>query len=360
MKKIFLILVCLTVSLQSVAAEKSVMQSVLEEMGKKYVEESVKSQAIKKIEEYAAQQLGQNLSGSISSALAALSFLEGIQSYDKATSETQRYMAFAQASAAAVTLAAPPVGALVSLGTFVQGIGAALVSKRYSLAIAKLIQEISEIEKQTSEIILKEANAEKTEFEALVARSISLDVLLIENSKILSQQCMENSDISRVKQCLQSSFLQKQILSSQVYALGRIAKYNGRFIKAAAGLTPEKINEINEILKAVEEHLKNTGQFISALMQEMTQSLASEIRKNALLKVMSFKCHRLIGHELSLYLQIKLDSEEHPEDKNLQQFALNESQDNMQRLLREPCKGVLPNLDADLIRILKDYEFLQN
>ena len=195
------------------SVQKSVLESVLEEMTKQYLETAVKDAAMTAIEEYATEALATDLSGTMSSGLAAIGLVDNLNSYGKASSETERYQAISHGLVNVVTMVNPAIGGLVQLGVFAQDLSAAFVSREYSLRQAQLIAEITQIDRQRSKLVLVEFQAEERELRFLFARASSALALGKEVLRATQQACSEEySRILNPKECMQKAFLYQKIL----------------------------------------------------------------------------------------------------------------------------------------------------
>ncbi|WP_347356600.1 hypothetical protein [Bdellovibrio sp.] len=360
MKKLFAGLMALLISAQASAAENSVLQSVLEAMTKQYLESYVRSAVIKELEEYAGKILAQDLSGSVSTVLAVVNLVDNVKQYDEAASESQRYQAFSQAVANAVTLipaVGPAIGALVQLGVMVQGMSAALISKTYVLETAKLITEITAIEKTTSEMILAEYKKEEAVFTTLIARSEALTALIKQNSALIKSQCYSSDDIQvpNPKECLKSALLHKNLLYTQIQTMNRIVNFQGRFIITATGVSPEMRESMKQILAVAEEGFKKIHGVVQQNIQSLNEDQIVALRIKASSRARFYRCERLITKELSGLLQARVEMESDSVDAILAEISLQESQQNLTELTEQTCQDILHQMDPELLRILKEF-----
>ncbi len=358
MKKLIVFLMISFSALPSFAEtprQKSALEYVLEEMTKQYLENTVKNEAMKQLESAASRALATDLSGSLSSTLAVLSLIDSIQQYDKATSETGRYQAFAQGVAAATTLANPAIGALVSLGVMAQGMNAALISKQYSLDLAKLIAEISAIENTTSEIIKKDFLAEEAHFKKLLARSAALSVLLKENSDAMDISCKDLNDHPvNLKPCLKDALLQQNLFFHQVRTVSKIITFNGRFIQTAAGITPEFAAEMTSLAADADKNWKANDKFIRQTVLAMQEMMAQAIRSAAERYGHHFRCERMIFNKLNSLLSLVSELQSNGPDESLTYF-IEDDQESLRILVTQSCATEFKSMRSDLKNLVKRY-----
>lgn len=338
MKSLIAAILLMTLPHQAFAQERSVLHGVIEEMTKKYLEEATKSTAIKKLEEYASQKLSMELSGKLSSTLAFVSLVDSALQYDKAESETQRYQALSQTVSSGISLVAPPLGALVSLGVMTQGMMGALVSKGYSLALARLVNEISELEAKSSGLLLKQAETEKSRFANLIARSVAIETLIRENSISLEKKCSnDRTSVKEISICFQSSLLQRSLLKTYVNTMNKIAGFNGRFISVIAGLGQLEIDKINNVLQNAARHIEK----VEASIQETTRYLAAVsalmVRNEIKEQYRYLACDRMLLSYTKKILKLRLQIEQRPDSAELLSFVIEDYQNDLKLLVTESC-----------------------
>lgn len=335
--------------------QKSALEYVLEEMTKQYLENTVKNEAMKQLESAASKALAKDLSGSLSTTLALLSLIDSIQQYDNATSETGRYQAFAQGVAAATTMANPAIGALVSLGVMAQGLNAALISKQYSLDLAKLIAEISAIENATSEIIKKDFLAEEAHFKKLLARSAALSVLLKENSAAMEISCKHMGTYpANIKSCLKDALLQQNLFFHQIQTVSKIINFQGRFIKTAAGITAEFATEMKTLADEADSAWKANDKFIRQTVLAIQESQALALRLSAQAYGHQFRCERMVLNKLNSLLSLTKELQETGPDESLL-FFIEDDQETLRILVTQSCATVYPSFNSDVKSLVKRY-----
>nr|BFD67072.1 hypothetical protein HAGR004_20940 [Bdellovibrio sp. HAGR004] len=362
MKKILVGLTALLISVQASAAENSALQSVLEAMTRQYLESYVRSTVIKELEEYAGKALAQDLSGQVSTVLAAVNLVDNVKQYNEAESESERYQAFSQAVANAVTLipaVGPAIGALVQLGVLAQGMSAALISKTYALETAKMIAEITAIEKTTSEMILAEYEKEKAAFTILIARSEALTALINQNSVLIKSQCYGVDDIlvPNPKECLKSALLHKNLFYTQMQTMNRIVNFQGRFIITATGVSPEMRENMRQILAVAEDGFKKIHSVILQNIQSLNEDRIVALRIKASSRARIYRCERLIAKELSALLKARVEMENGGEDIVFAEMSLQESQQNLTELTEQTCQDTLPKMAPEILRIMNELGF---
>ncbi|KYG65883.1 hypothetical protein AZI86_02075 [Bdellovibrio bacteriovorus] len=354
MKNLIVAFFAITLPVHAFSQERSVLQGVIEEMTKKYLEEVSKTFVTKKLEEYAAQKLGMELTGRLGTALAFVSLVDGIIQYDKATSETQRYQSFSQTVASGISLVAPPVGALVGLGVMAQGMMGALVSKTYSLKIAKLVNEISDLERKSSELLIKQAESEKNRFAVLLARSEAIKILVEENSKIIERRCsVEQSLVAEINSCFQSALLQRSLLRLYISTMARIAGFNGRFINVIAGLNQTEIAKINATLKAATDHVTKIELSIQETVLYLTTASALFVRDEVKKKYRHLTCERLLLSNTKKILSLKILIENSAPSAELLSFAIEEYQIDLKSLAEESCAEALKLFDPSIQAVIQ-------
>jgi hypothetical protein len=155
MKRILLLLLCLSQVATAGEAEDAALKAFVEEFGKTFIVEVLKRNADRYVTqkvgesvltEYFSSNAGKEGAGYVSNALAIYGMYKGIEAYDDAERQSDRYYAGVQIVGAGASFINPAVGALISLA----GVGQQMLGAVYEksemdeiLAAEKRVRELN-------------------------------------------------------------------------------------------------------------------------------------------------------------------------------------------------------------------------
>lgn len=335
-------------------AQKSMLESIIEAMAKQYAESYAKDLVIEQIEKYAAKVVGDQVLGSISYGLTVIGLIENVRSYDDASSESQRYSAFAHGVANAVTLIVPGAGAIVQMSVLGQGLAAAYVSKDYQLKLAQTVAEIARLEKLTSDLMLAEFDQEKNAIIKLAARLESIEVLMKTTWDGMQIECArDGSDLIDPKKCLQHVLLYQQLLTKQVQTAQAYLNFRGRFLNVNNLLSAEDLKKMKEGIQETRNKLKGNQAVASNVLAEYSISKMAMIRGEVDKNLISQRCEILLLESVSKLIQIKKWMMESASE-DWMSFAMDEEKINLNTLATGVCAESSVPVSGDLGELVRD------
>lgn len=334
-------------SLNAHAAEnRNAVEEIAETMAKAYLQSASQEAATKVIENLASQAAKTDLSGKLGTAFAVYGLYENNRVYQQSTTNSQKYQAVAHATATLVTMMVPPAGAAAQIIVFCQDLAAEYVFNSYKLDFAKLEMEISSLERQKSELILKQWKSEASGFSFYLAREVALNKLIEEQWKKSSEKCSNSDQMNLVllRECLENVFLMSEYLTLQESTLRQILSYEGRFVKFQDMLANKNLGmtvpELQDNQKTLSKQINSVRAQVEKTVKLISEARVSQIEDQVSAQGLQLTCEsEMLNVELEI-AKLKVDLKKDAENRPLLNRRLEQSEEYKNQLKGQGCKDI--------------------
>jgi hypothetical protein len=337
---------------------KSDLEVIIRAMAEQYAKSAVQDLAIQELKTQAAKALGEHMATQIGDAafniLAIVGLVQNVQAYDQATTEGGKYSAAAHAAANAISVAFAPipiVGLMVNLAVLGQDLMAAFVSKDFILEQARMRLEISRIYKETSDIQIKQYNAELKAMTALTTRLGAITLLSDQGAQQHAANCLkEDFDFKTPEACLMSLLTLEQLISKQLHTMGMILNFKGRLLNfQSLGVNSKAMQDL---YTKAEIQLKEISSSIRYALNQVVFNQVWDLKNQQEKEMVFRRCEASVLIKLKQILSGKKEVLQSSRDDIWKVAELEEHKMDLQTLLKGVCSDYFLAAPVNLKEII--------